>query len=168
MPDGQSSNTYGGSFIPLEERPSAPAFSQSSAEYTTVTIKIPGVWRVPQGVSLDTQVQAIAGYMYYRDKQYHFVGQYSDWSNTQTLIIGQTSTTTSTPTVTPTAPDTNGNSTNSVTLPLDVLIIIIAVVALLAVALSVLLFRRHRKTAHLSKLTFSHSSSLISRLQFQR
>lgn len=99
LPDGQSSNTYGGPYVPHEQRPSAPAFSQSNAENTTVTIKIPGVWRVPQSVPLDVQVQSITGYMYYRDKQYHFIGQYSDWSNTQTITIGgsTTPTTTNTP-----------------------------------------------------------------------
>jgi hypothetical protein len=43
MPDGQSSNNYGGPLTPLDERPPAPAFSQSNAEYTTVAITIPGV-----------------------------------------------------------------------------------------------------------------------------
>jgi hypothetical protein len=87
MPDGQSSGTYGGIFPYTSQIAPAPAFSQSTTETTTVTITIPGAWRVPKGATLDVQVQAIVGYMYYMDKQYHFVGEFGDWSNTQTVII---------------------------------------------------------------------------------
>jgi hypothetical protein len=67
-------------------------FSQSNGEYTAVTIRIPCAYRVPQGGEIDVEVQAIAGYMYYYDKQYHFVGQYGDWSTSQTLKVTSPST----------------------------------------------------------------------------
>ena len=103
-------------------------------------------------------VQPVGGPTY----DFYYEGQTSDWSPTQTIKIGEatnsntpnpTSSTTSTPTISPTptvtpiVPDTNGDSTNLITLPLEVLVIIVAVVGLLAAALSVLLFRRHRKTS---------------------
>jgi hypothetical protein len=86
-PDGQTTSVYGGIFPYSSEVAPAPAFIQSDGEYTTVTITIPGVWRVPEGAPLDVEVQAIVGYMYYSDKLYHFVGQYGDWSDPQTVVV---------------------------------------------------------------------------------
>jgi len=90
-----------------------------------------------------------------------FFGENSQWSNAETIIIPDGSVTTSTPnptstsnftpttsptpTITPIATDTNGDSANLITLPLEIFVIIVAVVVLLAMALSVLFFRRHRK-----------------------
>jgi hypothetical protein len=98
---------------------------------------------------------------------YVFTGETSDWSNTQTITIPEGSTSTSTSpnptlspttlgptyTIIPTSTESNGNSGNSITLPLNIIIIIIAAIMLLAVTLSVLLLRRHRKTANITKWT---------------
>jgi hypothetical protein len=102
--DGQSTNTYGGTFVPISERTPAPAFSQSTDQSTTITFTIPGVYRISANKTLDVQVQALDGYMYYRDRQYHFVGESSGWGYTKTVTIGASSpqsTVTRAPTQTP-------------------------------------------------------------------
>ena len=156
----------------------APPYPASTSDYTIAKLYLPT--SVPNGVLVDVQVQGLFGDFrkvhegsigammlgYNTTYNYYFTGQAGDWSNTQTVTIGETSTSTSpaptalttstpitsqTPTVTPIAPDTNGDSTNLITLPLEIFVIIVAVVVLLAVALSVSLFRRHRKTVNQSK-----------------
>jgi hypothetical protein len=126
---------------------------------------------IPPNSKLDFRVRIIYGAMlrnYNPDATdqlsmypYVFVGETSDWSNTQTINIPDGAVSTSTPnpttpttsaptsTITPTPPDTNSNSGNSITLPLNILIITIAMIVLIGVALSVLLFLRHRKISKL-------------------
>jgi hypothetical protein len=142
----------------------------SSSQYTTISFSL--YWNMVEG-QLDIQVEALVGYtnrtvdparehILWSVYLYNFSGEESGWSNTQTVTIGETSIspnpttpTTSTPTnnltstLAPIAPDTNSDSTNLITLPLEVFVIIVAVVVLLAVALSVLLFVKHRKTTNL-------------------
>ena len=85
--NGWTTNTYGGLFVPLDKRPPAPAFCQSNGQYPTVTITIPGAWRVPKGATLDVQVQVISGQIQPDDKWYYFAGEFGDWSNTQTVVV---------------------------------------------------------------------------------
>jgi hypothetical protein len=115
---------------------------------------------LPPNASIDFQIEALSGY-WTRTIQFasqHFEAQESGWSPTQTVSLpassvsptqtsptSSTPTTTSTPTSTPTTPDTSGNPTNLITLPLEGFVIIVVVVVSLAVALSVLLYTRHRK-----------------------
>ncbi|NLB74842.1 MAG: hypothetical protein GX799_00020 [Crenarchaeota archaeon] len=133
---------------------------------------------ITPGGQVDFQVQAFIGYyitiqgipdpLFHRtSEQYVFVGESSSWSNTQTITIGEPTnsntpnptlpitslnpTTTQMPIVPPIAPDTNSDSANLITLPLEAFVIIVVVVGALAVVLSALLFRRHRKTINLTK-----------------
>ena len=140
---------------------------QSNSEYTQISV--PSEFQV--GDVVDFQIQKLEGYYTSWEPMLaivmgtsQFTGETSDWSSTQTITIGQTSTsaspnptptptspttstptTTSTTTSTPTTPDTNSNPTNLIILPLEVFVIIVAAVVSLAVALSVLLYTRHRK-----------------------
>jgi hypothetical protein len=164
--DGQSTNTYGGPFVPLDERPPAPAFSQSSTEYTTVTIKIPEVYNIPSGAPLEVQVQAIAGGMWYQDKQYHFSGESSDWSSSQIVTVGEslassipsptttlkpTAHQTAAPTATPASTATSGDTASgTISLPTTTFALIISAFTVLIVALLLLLFIRHRKATKVS------------------
>ena len=148
----------------------------SDSQYTVITRKLGNIsdggqvdFRVQAIIGYSTRINTTfsgppIGLEPGESYHYHtFTGQISDWSYTQAISIpdgaisisspNPTSPTTSTPTTTPTptsspiAPDTNGNSTNLITLPLGIFVIIVAVVVLLAAALSVLLYTRHRKTA---------------------
>jgi hypothetical protein len=78
------------------------------SEYTTITYTLP--WNVPSEGKLDFQVKAFAGYTkFYGDSHiiiafgsYTFYGEESEWSDTQTLTLGDPQT----PTPAPTAPPT--------------------------------------------------------------
>jgi hypothetical protein len=78
------------------------------AQYTTITYTLP--WNVPSEGKMDFQAKAFAGYTkFYGDSHiiiafgsYTFYGEESDWSNTQTVALGNSQT----PTLTPTAPPT--------------------------------------------------------------
>lgn len=168
--DGQSTSTYGGTFVPLSERTPAPAFSQSNGAETTITFTIPGVYRISADTTLGVQVQALDGYMYYWDRQYHFVGESSGWSETKTVTIGASSpqsTVTQAPTQTPIKPtptppatsaaiSTPSNTPETISptetapqqnLPLDWQTTIIAILATAVAALVVIvavLFKKNR------------------------
>jgi hypothetical protein len=176
--DGQSTNTYGGTFVPLSERPPAPAFSQSTDQSTTITFTIPGVYRISDGTTLDVQVQALDGYMYYWDRQYHFVGQSSGWSDTKTVTIGASSpqstvtrapTPTPSPTVTPsqvpitpteapystinpTAEATQSGTSQAFTIGFDwqTVVIVVLVIAVVLLAIVVLLQRKGNNVRRIS------------------
>lgn len=87
---------------------------------------------------------------------YIFTGQTSDWSSIQTITIPTGSVTTSkpnptsssNPTTAPTSTATTNNSTgNPNSVPLNTLIAVVAIFLAIIVALSLLLFRRHPKSA---------------------
>jgi hypothetical protein len=87
-------------------------YNASNSEYTVTSVSL-RPYQIPDGVSLDFQVRAFIGYAvkkaydsmlppemkYY----YEYIGQAGDWSNTQTITVGdsQTSTPSSAPTQTP-------------------------------------------------------------------
>jgi hypothetical protein len=101
-PSGWSTRRYGGLFGGNSTE-SPEDLAQSNAEYTTLAIQIPGVYRVPAKAQLEVQVQAIIGYMYPTDHMlagyaYFFTGQYGDWSSTQALTVGESTTTALSPT----------------------------------------------------------------------
>jgi hypothetical protein len=133
-------------------------FSFVTGEYRSIAIP-PSFGEIKDGGQIDFKVEAFIGYSNKSEyvtawglKSYDaYIGESSGWSPTQTIIPAGSNTTTdpqsSTTASTPTSPDTN---TNSITLPLDTFIVIIAVVAVTIVALSVLAFRRHRKTIDLN------------------
>jgi hypothetical protein len=112
---------------------------------------------IPSGGKEDIQVQALIGSIGRDASQlmapYIFVGTESDWSSTQTITIPSGSnsssipTSSSNPTITPPSTPTTTNSIdNSISVPLNVLIAIVAAFSAIIVALSLLLFRMHRKT----------------------
>jgi hypothetical protein len=110
--NGVTTSRYGGMFG--GNNTESPAdLAQSNSEYTTITIQIPGVYRVPAEAQLEVQAQALVGYMVPSDYMmaghvYVFTGQYGDWSNTQTITIGE-----STPTVTQTTLPSQSTSTQT-------------------------------------------------------
>jgi hypothetical protein len=129
--NGWTTSTYGGTILSSYIAP-APAYAQSNTEYTTVTVTIPGAYRVPQGATLDVQVQAIAGQMWFEGKGYRFEGQFGDWSNTQTITVTtpptsndasspytQQSSTTNPPTSPTPSPFQEGLNTNSTQTPIQ-------------------------------------------------
>ena len=169
-PNGASTNRYGGPFDPISPISPASKIAQSNTEYTTITIKIPGVYRVPTKAQLEVQVQAIAGYMVYQDRCYRFIGESSDWSPTQTIAIGegaptetQTPNTSPSPsasafpsasqstappqsTVTPTEPSAVINAKDTVLFGLNwVEVGILVLLAVIALLLAVSLIRRNSK-----------------------
>ncbi len=168
----QSTSSVTKIIIPLEE---TTVYGKTGTSYY-----IPTYYNytslVPEGGQVDFQVQALTGHATQRwvsrSPFTTTVGGYnvdavafdaaSDWSSTQTITIADGSDSTYTPpedvttltpiiTSTPTVTNTNLNPSDLITLPLSIFIAIIIVVVLLTVTLSVLLFRRHRKTINLSK-----------------
>ncbi len=140
----------------------------SNSEYTTTTINIEGQMGVGSlaGTQTDIHVQAMIGQIGRNGSDppffpYFFSGKASDWSNTQTINIpantplsanSPSPTSSSNPAITPTSTPTTTNSTgNPISVPLNTLIAVVAVFLAIIVALSLLLFRSHRKTADLSK-----------------
>jgi len=148
----------------------------SSSQYTTISYSLP--WNIVDG-QMDIQVEALKGYtsrtidpsrahIIWAVFEYTFYGEESEWSNTQTVTIGEASTSTpnptsptiSTPTSTPnnstSAPSTNGNQTKvNDTVPLTTsltpfLLVTIILVVIIAILLF-LLYGRYRKSASLSK-----------------
>jgi Predicted solute binding protein len=140
---------------------------QSNFAYTIIAV--PSEFKI--GDVVDFQVQTLEGYYTPWEPlpvvmgTSQFSGQSSEWSNTQTLTIGEatnsntptptstaanptpiTPTFTATPAPTSTASEINSNSTDSISLPLSTFAAIIAVIVLLVVALSVLALRSYRKT----------------------
>jgi hypothetical protein len=111
-----------------------PDTSASNSEYTVIMISLPaltnypkGTPEIPTGAKLDFQVRAIMGNIsiesigWLAGGSYGYNGQFSDWSNTQTVTItnGATSTSISasdspnpTPTLTPNASAITNPTTN--------------------------------------------------------
>ena len=95
--NGRSVFHYGTFYNP--EYPTAYAASNSS--YTVLSLSSgllgPGYGQtLPEGVQVNFQVQALVGYFDVNKNGYFILtGETSDWSNTQTVTIGQTSTSTS-------------------------------------------------------------------------
>jgi hypothetical protein len=121
-----------------------------------------GTWMITLrvGAQADFQVEAMIGYIadsgpfsenFPRE---YFEGETSGWSNTQTITIPEGSTSTSTPTPSsssnPTSMPTN-STVNSMTVPLSTLFAVVAVFLAIIVALSLLLFRKHRKAISQNK-----------------
>lgn len=127
----------------------------SDSEYTVVTYVLTtyvsgqsGGIHIHKGGQIDFEVKAQAGYFYWYSNGHIFpIGtafnaiKESDWSNTETFIY-------------PTDPTPNTTNPALSPLSLDALIDIIAIIAVTALLLavvSILLYRRHQKTAMLSK-----------------
>ena len=101
--NGQGTHRYSSLFYTSDQ---SPKLSASNFEYTDIFLGLPflfGVNNPPIGSQVDFQVQALIGHIDYAgDGFYNFIGQTSDWSNTQTLTIGESQTPTSSPETTPT------------------------------------------------------------------
>jgi hypothetical protein len=139
----------------------------SNSEYTTLSFSIEGQMGVGvlAGTQIDIQVQAMIGSIG-RDAgsipaPWVFRGQTSAWSNAQTINIpantplsanSPSPTSSSNPAITPTSTPTATNSTgNPISVPLNTLIAVVVVFLAIIVALSLLLFRKHRKTISQNK-----------------
>jgi hypothetical protein len=84
----------------------SPKLVASNSEYTDIFLGLPflfGVENPPVGSQVDFQVQALIGHIdYLGDGFYSYTGQKSDWSNTQTITVGESQTPTPSPTTSPT------------------------------------------------------------------
>lgn len=121
-------------------------FGQNSTSDTTI---IPFNQLPDKGGTIDFRVQAQIGYYTLADKApvpiiQGFVGQTSDWSNTQTITIPASSTS---PTISSTiSPTVSPNEErHPVSIPLIAAVGVIAVLVVLAGSL--LLFRRHQRSS---------------------
>ena len=150
-PDGVTTSRYGG--INGGNNTESPAdLIQSNTQYTTIKIEIPGVYRVPSNAQLDVQAQALIGYMVPSDYMmaghvYVFTGQYGDWSNTQTITIGETST--STPTV------SNSTPTSTHAVPEFPILILIITFLLTSTLLGTVMIKR-KQSIGLNNLNEKH------------
>ena len=94
-----------------------PDTSASNSDYTVIMINLlaltsypSGTPEIPTGATIDFQVQAMMGYIVIEHTGmlagdfYGFTGERSDWSNTQTITIGE-STSLSSPSSSPTVPE---------------------------------------------------------------
>jgi len=90
-----------------------PDTSASKSDYTVITVPLHALTSYPEGTKISTgsnvefQVQAIIGYIEVNHTGmlagnfYGFTGERSDWSNTQTILIGESQTPTPSPATTP-------------------------------------------------------------------
>jgi hypothetical protein len=134
-------------------------FPASSSHYTTVSYTInerPVFGNLQPNSQVDFQVEAFIGYVSRTIgfASWYFTGESSGWSSTQTITIPAVSVSTSTPsptsssnpTTAPTSTPTTTNLTgNPISVPLNTLIVVVAIFLVIIVALSLLLFRKHRK-----------------------
>jgi hypothetical protein len=103
-----------------------PDTSASNSDYTVITVRLndltqypAGTPEIPTGVQMQFQVQAIMGYIVrsytgmLAGDFYGFTGERSDWSDTQTLTLGESQTSTSSPATTPTPTPPNFGPTSS-------------------------------------------------------
>jgi hypothetical protein len=157
-PDGETSTPWGGWLD--RSLPYFSHFSQSASNYTTFVFPLTnflpyGNSAFSNGGQIDFQVQAQIGNISYSSEgtqslgdYYRFTGQSSDWSSTQTLNINFNSNSTNlTPTPTPMTylPPRNAPQLD----PVYYLIPVSVTAAI--VILSILVFRRHRKTSSLKQ-----------------
>ncbi|MGE5555668.1 MAG: hypothetical protein ACM3UY_05315 [Methanocella sp.] len=152
----------------VQQGPFSNFIPASESSSTVITIMLDSYsWNIQSGGKVDFRVCAHIGFMtfvrdplrsgFYNEGSFEFTGESSDWSPTQTITVGEASTSdtsnpespitpsptiTSSPTPTPTVPD---REAISITLPLDTFVVIVAVIATVIVALSVLSFRSHQK-----------------------
>jgi hypothetical protein len=152
--NGQGTRRYSAMFYVLIDQ--SPKLAASNSEYTDIFLGLPflfGVQNPPVGSQVDFQVQVLIGHIdYLGDGFYSYTGQKSDWSNTQTITVGesQTPTTSSSPsppatsspapTSTPT-PSEEPLQTEQVELILGVAI----VVAVIVVGVGLLIYLVKRK-----------------------
>ena len=105
---GRSVIHYGGGIQVDDTQLYPPLYPASNSDYTVVSLRLGllgppvGSQEIPDGVEVDFQAQALIGYFNRNDYGYYiFTGESSDWSNTQTLTIGEGQTSTPSPSTTP-------------------------------------------------------------------
>jgi hypothetical protein len=100
---GISSHRYSAMFYSFGE---IPEFVASTSEYTALSVSLTAFYsseNLQIGNQIDFQVQAQIGYIDYSgDGLYSFLGETSDWSETQAITIGESQTPTPSPVITPT------------------------------------------------------------------
>ena len=107
--NGQSVLHY--SALGMEEEIYPPTYQASNSDYTTILLRLirlgppVGSQEIPNGATLQFQLQALVGYFMANDYGYFILtGNSSDWSSTQTVTIGETST----------SPNPTQSSTNTI------------------------------------------------------
>ena len=146
-PDGQSTIPYGMFTVGL-----SPKFPASNSDYTVVSINVSildGLRDVPTGTQAEFQAQALIGHIDYiasgllAGSYYNFTGERSDWSNTQTITIGESQTPTPSPAATPTpTPNQEPQQTEQTEITTIVGVVIVAVVLGAASGLLIYLIKR--------------------------
>ena len=155
-PNGWTTRRYGGIF--WGNSTESPAdLAQSNSEYTTITIQIPGVYRVPAEAQLEVQAQALIGHMEPTDYMmaghvYVFTGESSDWSNTQSITISESQTQTPSPSPSPTATSSPAQTSTPTpseepqqTLQFEAIVGVAIVALVLGAAFGLLIYFRKRK-----------------------
>jgi hypothetical protein len=147
-PNGWTTRRYGGMFGGNSTESPAD-LAQSNSEYTTITIQIPGVYRVPAEAQLEVQAQALIGHMEPTDYMmaghvYAFTGESSGWSNTQTLTISESQTPNSSPATTPTPTPTPSQEPQQ-TEQIEPIVSVTIVVAVIIAVLGLLIYLIRRK-----------------------
>jgi hypothetical protein len=155
-PNGWTTRRYGGMFGGNSTESPAD-LAQSNSEYTTITIQIPGVYRVPAEAQLEVQAQALIGHMEPTDYMmaghvYVFTGESSDWSNTQSITISESQTQTPSPSPSPTATSSPAQTSTPTpseepqqTLQFEAIVGVAIVALVLGAAFGLLIYFRKRK-----------------------
>ena len=99
---------YGGGIQVDDTKIYPPFYTASNSDYTVVSLRLGllgppvGSQVIPDGTEVNFQAQALIGYFDRNEYGYYILtGESSDWSNTQTITIGESQTPTPSPTTTP-------------------------------------------------------------------
>jgi hypothetical protein len=154
-PDGVSSKSYGGYDMTY-----LVPYTASNSEYTTITYFL-GKSGIPNYGEVDFEVQAQIGNIQQNGNDfmrrvygvnYIFTGESSDWSNTQTITLGESQTPTPSPATTPTPTPPNMGPTSPPTREppltpeqLEIMMAAIIVVVVIGAALGLLIYLIKRK-----------------------
>jgi hypothetical protein len=156
--NGRSVIHYGGGIQVDDTQLYPPLYPASNSDYTVVLLRLGllgppvGSQEIPDGVEVDFQAQALIGYFDRNDYGYYiFTGESSDWSNTQTITIGESQTPTPSPATTPTS--TSPPSTTPTPTPYnepqqtkqEVIIVAVVAAAVIGAGLGLLIYLIKRK-----------------------
>jgi hypothetical protein len=144
---GGGTHRYSAMFYVLSDQ--SPKLEASDSEYTDIFLGLPflfGAFNPKVGSLVDFQVQALIGHIVYEgDGFYSYVGQRSDWSNTQTIEVGESQTSSPEPT-TPTSPTPLPTDYTGVGLTETEIVIGVAVtIVVLAIGMGLLVYLIKRK-----------------------
>jgi hypothetical protein len=137
---------YHAPFIVFIDVPPDKFSSASNSEYTEILLRLRflfGQGNPPMNTQVDFQVQALIGHIDYEgDGYYRFTGERSDWSNTQTLTIGEIQTPSPEPT---TSNSPSPSPSEESQLGQDAILGIAVTVAVVCIGLGLLFYLIKRK-----------------------